>query len=154
VGLSSVKEMGADTTDKAKTKGDSLPAETDLTPPLASPKADTSAVQPIAGAIFRAALDRSHWLTAGYGAVSSRHGVRRTFLTPSTTGQPRGVRGGTALLSGFAWPTRAPHRAHHLGGGRAAGRGHVVIFAQTRCSGVLAGDGRLVTNAMLFGTGR
>jgi hypothetical protein len=156
VGLSSVKEMGADTTDRAK--GDSLPAETELTPPLASPKADTSAVQPIAGAIFRAALDRSHWLTAGYErselAVMVSGG---TFLTPSTTGaNPVAFVAQRPLLSGFAWPnterliTRTTWAAVEP-----QGRGHVVVFAEDPLFRALwRGTGRLVTNAMLFGTGR
>jgi hypothetical protein len=158
VGLSSVRALGATEGDTARAKGDSLPAETGLTPPLASPRADTSAVQPIPGAIFRAALDRSHWLTAGYERAELAVMVSgNTFLAPSTTGaNPVAFVAQRPLLSGFAWPnterliTRTTWAAVER-----QGRGHVVLFAEDPLFRAFwRGTARLVTNAMLFGTGR
>jgi hypothetical protein len=159
VELSSVKALGEDTDDdKAKSKGDSLPAETELTPPLASPKADTSAVQPIPGAIFRAALDRSHWLTAGYERSELAVMVSgNTFLAPSTTGaNPVAFVAQRPLLSGFAWPNTERLIARTTWAAvEPQGRGHVVVFAEDPLFRAFwRGTGRLVTNAMLFGTGR
>jgi hypothetical protein len=159
VGLSTVKAVGAPEEDeKKKEKGDSLPAATDLTPPLASPDADTNAVQPIAGAIFRAALDRSHWLTAGYErselAVMLSGG---TFLQPSTSGaNPVAIVADHPLLAGFVWPNTERLIARTAWAVvERQGRGHVVIFADDPLFRAFwRGTGRLVTNAMLFGTGR
>ncbi|MDH4350535.1 MAG: M14 family zinc carboxypeptidase, partial [Gemmatimonadota bacterium] len=159
VGLSTVKAVGAPEEDeKKKEKGDSLPAATDLTPPLASPDADTNAVQPIPGAIFRAALDRSHWLTAGYErselAVMLSGG---TFLQPSKSGaNPVAIVAEHPLLSGFVWPNTERLIARTAWAVvERQGRGHVVIFADDPLFRAFwRGTGRLVTNAMLFGTGR
>lgn len=159
VGLSTVKAVGApDEDEKKKEKGDSLPAATELTPPLASPEADTSAVQPIPGAIFRAALDRSHWLTAGYErselAVMISGG---TFLQPSTAGaNPVAFVADSSLLSGFVWPnTQRRLKGSVWAAVERQGRGHVVILADDPLFRAFwRGTARLVTNAMLFGTGR
>jgi hypothetical protein len=159
VGLSTVKAVGAPEEDeKKKEKGDSLPAATELTPPLASPEADTSAVQPLPGTIFRAALDRSHWLTAGY--ERSELAVMMsgdTFLQPSTSGaNPVAFVADTSLLSGFVWPnTQRRLKGSVWAAVERQGRGHVVILADDPLFRAFwRGTGRLVTNAMLFGTGR
>jgi len=160
VGLSSVKAFGVpdEEDDKKKPKGDSLPADTELSPPLPSPDADTSTVQDLPGTIFRAALDRANWLTAGYErselAVMLAGG---TFLAPSTTGvNPVAFVRPQSRLSGFAWPnterllTRTVWAAVER-----QGRGNVVVFADDPLFRAFwRGTGRLVTNAMLFGTGR
>jgi len=159
VGLSTVKAVGEpDEDEKKKEKGDSLPAATELTPPLASPEADTAAVQPIPGAIFRAALDRSHWLTAGYErselAVMVSGG---TFLRPSTSGaNPVAFVADSSLLSGFVWPnTQRRLKGSVWAAVERQGSGHVVILADDPLFRAFwRGTGRLVTNAMLFGTGR
>jgi Zinc carboxypeptidase len=161
VALSTVKAVGAPDEDekkKEKEKGDSLPAATELTPPLASPEADTSAVQPIPGAIFRAALDRSHWLTAGYArselAVMISGG---TFLQPSTSGaNPVAFVADSSLLSGFVWPnTQRRLKGSVWAAVERQGRGHVVILADDPLFRAFwRGTARLVTNAMLFGTAR
>ena len=159
VGLSTIKAVGApDEDEKKKEKGDSLPAATELTPPLASPEADTSAVQPIPGAIFRAALDRSHWLTAGY--ERSELAVMMsgdTFLQPSTSGaNPVAFVADSSLLSGFVWPnTQRRLKGSVWAAVERQGSGHVVILADDPLFRAFwRGTGRLVTNAMLFGTGR
>jgi hypothetical protein len=158
VGLSTVKAVGAPDEDEKKEKGDSLPAATELTPPLASPQADTSAVQPIPGAIFRAALDRSHWLTAGYERNELPVMVSGdTFLQPSTGGaNPVAFVADASLLSGFVWPnTQRRLKGSVWAAVERHGSGHVVILADDPLFRAFwRGTGRLVTNAMLFGTGR
>jgi hypothetical protein len=159
VGLSTVKAVGApDEDEKKKERGDSLPAATELTPPLASPEADTSAVQPLPGTIFRAALDRGHWLTAGY--ERSELAVMLggdTFLQPSTSGaNPVAFVADSSRLSGFVWPnTQRRLKGSVWAAVERHGRGHVVILADDPLFRAFwRGTGRLVTNAMLFGTGR
>jgi hypothetical protein len=159
VGLSSVKTFGApDTADAKKQKADSLPAAADLTPPLPSPKADTSAVQDLPGTIFRAALDRSHWLTAGYDRSEIAVMLAGdTFLAPSTSGaNPVAFVSEQSRLSGFVWPNteRLLTRTVWAAVDR-QGRGNVVVFADDPLFRAFwRGTGRLLTNAMLFGTGR
>ncbi len=160
VGLSTARRLGApppaDTAKKAK--GDSLAADPELTPPLPSPQADTNAVAPVPGAIFRATLDRSHWLTYGYERRDLAVMISgSTFLTPSTGGaNPVAFVGDSLRLSGFAWPT-----TERLLRGTAwavverHGRGHAVAFADDPLFRAFwRGTARLLTNAMLFGTGR
>jgi hypothetical protein len=158
VGLGSVKALGEETEDEKKPKGDSLPAATELTPPLASPKADTSTVQTIPGAIFRAALDRSHWLTAGYERSELAVMVSgNTFLAPSTTGaNPVAFVAERPLLSGFVWPNTEHLIARTTWAAvEPLGRGNVVVFAEDPLYRAFwRGTGRLVTNAMLLGTAR
>jgi len=159
VGLASVKALGEPAAgDSGKTRGDSLPAATDLTPPLASPKADTSTVQAIPGAIFRAALDRSHWLTAGYERPELAVMVSgNTFLAPSTAGaNPVAFVAERPLLSGWVWPDTERLIARTTWAAvEPLGRGNVVVFAEDPLYRAFwRGTGRLVTNAMLFGTAR
>jgi len=159
VGLSSVKAFGApDSADAKKQKADSLPAAADLTPPLPSPKADTSTVQDLPGTIFRAALDKSHWLTAGYDRSELAVMLAGdTFLAPSTSGaNPVAFVSPASRLSGFAWPNteRLLTRTVWAAVDR-QGRGNVVVFADDPLFRAFwRGTGRLLTNAMLFGTGR
>jgi hypothetical protein len=159
VGLGSVKALGEEPEeDKARPKADSLPAATDLTPPLASPKADTGSVQTVPGAIFRAALDRSHWLTAGYERSELAVMVSgNTFLAPSTTGaNPVVFVAQRPLLSGFVWPNTERLIARTTWAAvDPLGGGNVVVFAEDPLYRAFwRGTARLVTNAMLFGTGR
>jgi hypothetical protein len=159
VELTTVRALGtpAEGEDK-KTKGDSLPAGTELTPPLPSPSADTSAVQPLPGTIFRAALDRSHWLTAGYERAELAVMVSGdAFLKPSTSGaNPVAFVADRSRLSGFAWPnTERLLKGTVWAAVESQGRGHVVLLADDPLFRAFwRGTARLVTNAMLFGTGR
>ena len=160
VGLSTVAAFGApaDEDDEKKPKGDSLPADTALTPPLPSPQADTSTVQELPGTIFRAALDRTHWVTAGYGRSELAVMLAGdTFLTPSTAGaNPVAFVRQDSRLSGFAWPNTERLLTRTVWAAvESQGRGHVVLFADDPLFRAFwRGTARLVTNAMLFGTGR
>jgi hypothetical protein len=159
VELSTVTRKGAPEKGKEQQKkGDSLPADTALTPPLASPSADTTAVESIPGAIFRAALDPTQWLTFGYErkelAVPLSGG---TFLTPSKAGANAvAFVADSSRLAGFVWPnTQRLLKGTVWAAVESQGRGSAVVFADDPLFRAFwRGTARLVTNAMLFGTGR
>ncbi|HEX9728455.1 MAG TPA: M14 family zinc carboxypeptidase [Gemmatimonadales bacterium] len=158
VELSSVKRVGSNGDEEKEEKGDSLPSNEGLTPPLPSPDADTSAVTSVPGAIFRAALDRSHWLTLGYERSELAVMVRgSTFLEPSTTGaNPVAIVADSSRLSGFVWPnTERLVKGTTWAAVESQGRGNAVLFAgDPLFRAYWRGTARLLTNAMLFGTGR
>jgi hypothetical protein len=153
VGLSSVKRLTPDGDE------DSLPSGPDLTPPLASPSANPDRTEYVPGSIFRATLDQTHWLTMGYRQealpVMMRGG---TFLTPSEDGDnPVVFVGESLLLAGFAWPDNTERllRETVYATAERAGRGHVVLLAEDPLYRAFwRGPARLLTNAILFGSGR
>jgi len=158
VGLSTVTALEAEENERGETS-DSLPNDPALTPPLASPSATNDEPERIPGSIFRATLDQSHWLTAGYErrflAVMLRGG---TLLKPSEEGDnPVVFVGEGLLLSGFTWPDnteRLMNGAIYAATER-QGRGNVVVLAQDPLFRAFwRGPGRLLTNAILFGSGR
>ena len=138
---------------------DSLPADTTLTPPLPSPAADSTDPGSLAGAIFRGTLDRGHWLTMGYAegplAVPVSGG---TFWKPGDeTSSPVAFIGDDLRLSGFAWPgnTAASMRGTAWAAVERSGEGHAVAFLDDPLFRAFwRGTARLVTNAILFGSGR
>ena len=163
VDLSSVKRLGEAEEDDEddeddEPKGDSLPAQPDLSPPLPSPAADTTAVEDIPGTIFRAALDRTHWLTYGYARDELAVMVSGSaLLTPSRTGaNPVAFVGDSLRLAGFTWPnTERLLRGTVWAAAERRGAGHVVVFQEDPLfRGFWRGTARLVTNAILLGTGR
>jgi hypothetical protein len=153
VGLSSVKRLTSDG------DGDTLRSGPDMTPPLASPSADPDRTEYVPGSIFRATLDQTHWLTMGYRQealpVMMRGG---TFLTPSEDGDnPVVFVGDSLLLAGFAWPDNTERllRETVYATAERAGRGHVVLLAEDPLYRAFwRGPARLLTNAILFGSGR
>jgi hypothetical protein len=159
VDLSSVKAAGKDDDEEEGEKKDSLPDDPALTPPLVSPSADSERPGPVPGSIFRATLDRSHWLTLGYArdalAVMARG---NTFLAPSDKGDnPVAFVGENLLLAGFAWPENTERLLERTvwAATERKGRGHVVMLAgDPLFRAFWRGPARLLTNAMLFGTGR
>ena len=158
VELTSVKRVGVDDEEDDGQKGDSLPRSEQLTPPLPSPSADTSATTSIPGAIFRAALDRSHWLTFGYERSELAVMLRGSLmLQPSKAGaNPVAFVADSLRLSGFVWPnTERLLRGTVWAAAERRGRGNVVLFAEDPLFRAFwRGTARLVTNAILFGTGR
>jgi hypothetical protein len=158
VGLSTVAALrGGEDVDGEH--GDSLRSHPSLTPPLVSPTAGADSPERLPGSIFKATLDLSHWLTLGYErqslAVMMRGG---TMLKPSERGDnPVSFLGDATLLSGFAWPDNTERL---LDGAVWAvterqGRGNVVMFADDILfRGFWRGTAKLLTNAILFGTGR
>jgi hypothetical protein len=161
VGLSSVKALGSeeDEEKKEKEKGDSLPSGAGLEPPLASPSADPDRPEYVPGSIFRATLDLSHWLTMGYQQKTLPVLLRgSTMLAPSERGDnPVVFVGDSLLLAGFSWPENTERLLNKTvwAATERHGRGHVVLFADDPLYRAFwRGPARLLTNAMLFGSGR
>jgi hypothetical protein len=146
------------TVDSAGTR-DSTITGTRPNPPLASPNAPQG-IKPdqIPGAIFRATLDRSHWLTWGYGRDELPVLISTSeLLKPSTRGDNPAVFTGTGLLiSGFVFPnTERLLQGSVYAAVENAGRGKVVLFADDPLfRGFWRGPARLVSNALLYGTAR
>jgi len=161
VELSSVRGLGDEEGEKEEKgeKQDTLPSGPDLVPPLPSPSADSNAVAPVPGAIFRATLDPGHWLTLGYERPSLPVMFGgRTMLRPSKEGANPVVFVGSNLhLSGFIWPGNTERLLDGTiwSAVERHGRGHVVLFGEDPLFRAFwRGTARLVTNAVMFGTGR
>ncbi len=151
VELTTVRALG-DTTHG----GDSLPSGPDRSPPIASPAADTNAVVSLPGAIFRATLDTTSWLTMGYTGTTLAVPVSGdAFLAPSKHGENAVVFVGDSLrLSGWQWPgnTERLLRGSVWAVAESSGRGTAVVFANDPLFRAFwRGTARLLTNAMLMG---
>ena len=155
--LTTVKELVPDSTAaKDTTVTDAMrPA-----PPLPSPTAPGgNKPEYIPGAIFRATLDRTHWLTGGY-----EHDQLPVFLEtesllkPSEKGASPVVFTGTDLtVAGFTWPenTEKHLRNSVWASVESSGSGTVVLFAENPVyRGFWRGPAKLLTNAVLFGPNR
>ncbi|HSB52992.1 MAG TPA: hypothetical protein VLD58_01490, partial [Gemmatimonadales bacterium] len=157
VDLTSVKVLSPDSTaSKDTTVTDAMrPA-----PPLVSPTAaGGNRPEFIPGAIFRATLDRTHWLTGGYERDQLPVFLETsTLLKPSEKGASPVVFTGTDLtLSGFTWPenTEKHLRNSVWASVESQGRGSVILFAENPVyRGFWRGPSKLLTNAVLFGPNR
>ena len=153
VGLSTITEVGADSG-----KADST--ITADAPPLLSPTAPThDKPEWLPGSIFRATLDRTHWLTFGY-----EQNQLPVFLDGSTFwklskggANPLVFTGDSLTLSGFTWPDNT----ERLLKGTAwavvenQGSGRVVLFlGDPLFRGFWRGTARLMSNAILMGPNR
>ena len=156
VGLSSVASAAPDSGAAADT---TMAAEA---PPMVSKSAPPrDRVEWIPGAIFRATLDTTHWLTMGY----DRNKIPvfldgDTFWRPSKSGANPVIFSDPAdslVLSGFTWPDNT---ARLLKGTTWAavenqGSGHVVLFlGDPLFRAFWRGPAKLVTNAILMGANR
>ena len=153
VGLSTLAAVG----DSATKPDTTVRADA---PPLASPTAPArEKPEWLPGAIFRATLDRTHWLTMGY-----EQDALPVFLDGSTFWKPsKGGANAAAFttdslrMSGFVWPDNTERL---LKGTTWAvvenhGSGRVVLFlGDPLFRGFWRGTARLVTNAMLVGPTR
>ncbi len=148
---------------------DSLPAEERLDqiealsalpeprPPLVSPTARPGALQPVPGAVLRAELDLTHWLTLGYGSADLpvlAEGDDFLTLSPSGSSPVVFPAEGDLVLSGFTWPGNTfrllAGAAHSVAERRGAGQ--VVLFASDpNYRLVWRATGRLFANAVLLG---
>ncbi len=157
VALTTVKEL----------EGDSVAAkDTSLTdtmhpgPPLVSPSAaGGNSPEQVPGAIFRATLDRTHWLTFGYERDQLPVFLETSrFLKPSEKGANPVVFTGTDLtLSGFTWPNNTEKllRNSVWAAVETVGSGSVVVFAENPVyRGFWRGPAKLLTNAVLFAPAR
>ncbi len=139
---------------------DALPARREPRPPLVSPTARPGALQPVPGAVLRAELDLTHWLTLGYGTTDLPVlALGDDFLTLSPTGSspvvfPAEGPEERLVVSGFAWPgntARLLRGAAHAVAER-RGEGGVVLFASDpNFRLVWRATGRLFANAVLVG---
>jgi zinc carboxypeptidase len=153
VGLSSVAAVG-DSGSKADTT-----VQADAPPLVSSTAPARDRPEFLPGAIFRATLDRTHWLTMGYEQrqlpVFLDGG---TFWKPSKGGaNPIAFTGDSLTLSGFTWPDNT----ERLLKGTAwavvenQGSGRVVLFlGDPLFRAFWGGTARLVSNAILFGPNR
>jgi Zinc carboxypeptidase len=156
VGLSTIAAVGPDSGAKADTTAPGT--EPSLVSPTAPPR---DRLEWIPGAIFRATLDTTHWLTLGYDR--SRLPVfidGDTFWKPSKSGANAAAFSDPAdslVLSGFTWPDNT---ARLLKGSTWAavenqGSGRVVVFlSDPLFRAFWRGPARLLTNAILIGPNR
>jgi hypothetical protein len=113
----------------------------------------------VPGSIFRATLDRSHWLTGGYQQSELPVLVESSsFLQPSKDGaSPVIFRGKNLLLDGFAFPNNTEKFLNNTvwASVENVGRGAVIVFAESPVHRAMwRGPARLLTNAILIGPGR
>ncbi|MEO8138741.1 MAG: M14 family metallopeptidase [Gemmatimonadota bacterium] len=157
VGLTTVKELVGDSVAVKDT------TITDLTrpaPPLVSPSAaGGNTPEEVPGAIFRATLDRTHWLTAGYERDQLPVFLETSrFLKPSEKGaNPVVFTGSDLTLAGFTWPNNTEKllRNSVWAAVETVGSGSVVVFAENPVyRGFWRGPAKLLTNAVLFAPGR
>ena len=152
VGLSTITAVGDSGKPDTTVKADA--------PPLVSPTAATrDKPEALPGSIFRATLDRTHWLTLGYEQSQLPVYLEGdTFWRQSKGGaNPLVFTGDSLTLSGFTWPDNT----QRLLKGTAwavvenQGEGHVVLFlGDPLFRAFWRGPARLVTNALLLGPNR
>ncbi|HET7040455.1 MAG TPA: hypothetical protein VFI13_00485, partial [Gemmatimonadales bacterium] len=128
-------------------------------PPLTSPNAPQGTKpDQVPGAIFRATLDRSHWLAWGYGRDELPVLLTTSeMLKPSAKGDnPAAFTGTGLLISGFTFPnTERFVQGSVYAAVENVGRGHAVLFADDPLFRAFwRGPARLVSNALIYGTGR
>jgi hypothetical protein len=128
-------------------------------PPLTSPKAPQGTrPDQIPGAIFRASLDRSHWLAWGYGRDELPVLIGTSeLLKPSEKGDnPAAFTGSGLLMAGFVFPnTERFVQGSVYAAVENNGRGKAVLFVESPIfRGFWRGPARMVSNALLYGTGR
>ena len=155
--LTTVKELVPDSTAAKDT------AVTDAmrpAPPLASPTAaGGNKPEYIPGAIFRATLDRTHWLTGGYERDQLPVFMEtQSLFKPSEKGaSPVVFTGADLALAGFTWPenTEKHLRNSVWASVETSGSGTVILFAENPVyRGFWRGPSKLLTNAVLFGPNR
>ena len=156
VGLSSIASVAPDS---------GAPADTTVAaeePPIVSKTAaPRDRVEWIPGAIFRATVDTTHWLTLGYERNKIPVFIDGdTFWRPSKNGANPVIFNDPAdslVLSGFTWPDNT---ARLLKGSTWAavenqGNGHVVLFlSDPLFRAFWRGPAKFVTNAILMGASR
>ena len=154
VGLSTIAAVGdsgkPDTTAKANATA----------PPLASPTAASrDKPEALPGSIFRATLDRTHWLTLGYEQSQLPVYLEGdTFWRQSKNGaNPLVFTGDSLTLSGFTWPDNTERLLKGTAWAVVEnhGDGHVILFlGDPLFRAFWRGPARLVTNAILLGPSR
>ncbi len=157
VGLTSVTTVTGDST---AAKDTTVTGGAPLGPPLVSPTAaGGNRPEFIPGSIFRATLDRTHWLTFGYDRDQLPVFLETSsLLKPSEKGaNPVAFTGSDLLLSGWSWPANTEkHLVNSVYAAvESAGDGQVVLFASNPVyRGFWRGPAKLLTNAVLMAPGR
>jgi len=157
VALTTVKELAGDS---VAVKDTSLTDAMRPGPPLVSPSATGgNTPEQVPGAIFRATLDRTHWLTYGYARDQLPVFLESSsFLKPSEKGaNPVVFTGSDLTLAGFTWPNNTEKllRNSVWAAVETVGSGSVVLFAENPVyRGFWRGPAKLLTNAVLFAPGR
>jgi zinc carboxypeptidase len=113
----------------------------------------------IPGAIFRATMDRTHWLTFGYDRDQLPVFLETsTLFKPSKHGaNPVAFTGSDLTLSGFSWPDNTERflKTSVWAAVESVESGRVVLFADNPVyRGFWRGPARLLTNAVLMGPQR
>jgi hypothetical protein len=157
VGLATVTALSGDST---AAKDTTLSDPMRPGPPLVSPTAaGGNRPEFIPGSIFRATLDRTHWLTFGYERDQLPVFLETSsLLKPSEKGaNPVVFTGSDLLLSGWAWPKNTEKHVQNSvwAAVESSGSGNVVLFAENPVyRGFWRGPAKLLTNAILFGPSR
>lgn len=161
--LSKLKVVGAEDTTKAKpatVSDSSMAKDAKPVPPLVSPTADAGTKpEYVPGSIFRATLDRTHWLTMGYerDEVSVFLETDR-FFKPSEEGEnPVVFTGKDFALSGFTWPDNTEKLLRNSAWTtvESSGSGRVIVFTENPVyRGFWRSTAKLLSNAILFGPNR
>ncbi|HMV33935.1 MAG TPA: hypothetical protein PKA50_17585, partial [Gemmatimonadales bacterium] len=157
VGLTSVTTVTGDST---AAKDTTVTGGAPLGPPLVSPTAaGGNRPEFIPGSIFRATLDRTHWLTFGYDRDQLPVFLETSsLLKPSEKGaNPVAFTGSDLLLSGWSWPANTEKHLRNsvYAAVESAGDGQVVLFASNPVyRGFWRGPAKLLTNAVLMAPGR
>ncbi|HET8714160.1 MAG TPA: hypothetical protein VFM23_10815, partial [Gemmatimonadales bacterium] len=156
VGLSSVEAVGADSGAKADT---TAPGNEPALISSTAPSRDK--VEWIPGAIFRATLDTTHWLTLGYERDRLPVFIDGdVFWKPSKSGSNVAAFSDpedALLLSGFTWPDNTVRllKGSAWSVVENQGSGRVVLFlGDPLFRGFWRGPARLLTNAILVGPNR
>jgi hypothetical protein len=160
--LSTVKALGDDDkkSDGKDGRDTTVSSFTSPVPPLVSPEATAGKTpEQLPGAIFRATLDRTHWLTYGYDRDELAVFLDgNTFFTPSTKGDnPVAFTRKELTLSGFTWPGNTDRllKGTVWTAVETVGKGHMILFAADPLFRAFwRGPAKLFTNAILFGPGR
>jgi hypothetical protein len=157
IGLTTVKEVPVDS---SAAKDTTVTDQVRPAPPLVSPSAaGGNRPEYIPGSIFRATLDRTHWLTGGYERDQLPVFLETSaLLRPSEKGaNPVAFTGADLTLAGFTWPenTEKYLRNSVWAAVESVGSGSVILFAENPVyRGFWRGPAKLLTNAVLFGPGR
>ena len=156
LGLSSIASVAPDSGAKADSA-----AAGDAPPLVSKTAAPRDRPEWIPGAIFRATLDTTHWLTAGYDRDKIPVFIDGdTFWRPSKGGANAAAFTDSAdslVLSGFTWPDNT---ARLLKGSTWAavenqGNGRVVLFlSDPLFRAFWRGPAKMLTNAILIGPNR
>jgi hypothetical protein len=166
--LTTVKPVGAEEDEEEEEeKGDSARTDTAAVsvsarpgPPIVSPTAPgPDEPEDVPGIVAKGTLDRSHWLTYGYGRDHLPVPVSGAgFLRPSREGDnPVTILGDDAVISGFTWPNNTARLLDRTvwAAVENVGNGKVILFAEDPLFRAFwRGPAGLFQNALLMGPGR